>query len=233
MSAATPDYADILKRLERLERQRLALLFVSVLALAAAGTSVYLSRPTAAPGAVEAESIIFKDAQGRKRDSIKLHRSGSGLEFVDPAGVSRVQFGPVNGQDSEGWGLSLLGKSGAPLFFAVANDTKRSTIVAIGDDQGRSSINLWASSGHHPTLAFRDSNRNVGVGIDDDGISLMAASGKKSGYFGHLEFAPGEFVPGFILADANAKPRIMMEVNKNGPGLSITAENGATVFSKP
>ena len=128
--APPPDYAAVLKRLERLEYHRRGLLFLCVVAsVAAISCCCFLQQERAAarqlkewpvlqqkaaepqaaqPGILEVRQIVFVDAAGNRKESIKLDEAG-GIAFCDPQGVKRVL--PYNSPEGD-TGLNILSPDG-------------------------------------------------------------------------------------------------------------------------
>jgi hypothetical protein len=227
MSAATPDHADLLKRLERLERQRLVLLFVSVMALAAAGACVYMvrqDRQAGDGGTVEATRIVFRDATGRPRDSIRLNESGTGITFCDANGVQRAHlFTTADGATA--W--HLLAEGGAPRVQMLATKDGGGTVGVL--DQRLHPVIFMGTVANNPTLMVSDENNKTLVLLDRVGLFLY----DKDGLTKRGSFIRTDVGAGLGIFDGNARPRIGMAMTQFGPSLYITAENGALVYSRP
>ncbi len=204
--STTPDHADILKRLERLERQRLALLFVSVLALAAAGTCLYKvwnGGPSPDAETVNTARVVFRDTADRPKGLIRLDDSGEGLVFCD-----------ANGGKIASVGANQAGTRALHLFDA--NGTARISLASATDK-------------NKPAVTIYNPQNKASVGLDEDGLKLFEMKGE-----GLLRawFIRGDSVASFGMCDL-FKPRISIMVNDLGPRFMITAEDGTPVFGKP
>ncbi len=231
--AASADQSDVLKRLERLERQRLVLLFVAVLALSAAGVDLYMQQrerqATATPlwsvesGTIEATRVIFRDAAGRRRDSIRLDESGTGIAFCDADGVKRALFFT----NAEGTGWNMLAPDGTQrASIGVLKDG--AGIVTVTDRHQQTLISMGTQA-NEPFLTLFDENHKIAVLLSSLGLYLYDKDGlTKKGAFVNSR---GGAVLG--INDANGTPALLMGMTPLGPRLSITAENGAILFAKP
>jgi hypothetical protein len=234
-----PDYQALLRRLDRVEKQRLVMLFACVVACAASVTCLYLLHqersgqdrsaearrapepPALEGGTLEVKRVAFLDAAGNRRDSIRLDESGTGIAFCDPNGVKRALFFT----NSEGTGWNLLSTDGRQrASIGVLKDG--AGIVTVVNEQGRSVIKM-STVANQPFISVQDENQNPSVILDSTGMSLFDGATLRA------EFTKTNATTGVRVFDRNGHTRIGMGMTDRGPVLAITAENGNIVFAKP
>ncbi len=193
MSTATPDFADVIKRLERLERQRVILLFVFVLALAAAGTCLYLGqreRSTSHAATVEVERIVFRDSAGNPHYSIRWDASSESLAFSDAAGTMRAKLGST---PSGGPSWNLLARDGSPrVLMGVGQD--EAGVLGLPAGNGQASVSMF-SIRKKPMIAFLNEQNNLAATLGHDGLYLYGKDGRTK--IGALATDDGGQVLGF------------------------------------
>jgi hypothetical protein len=230
----TPDLDALLKRLQRVERQRGILLFVACLAFAFSGANLALgyARPGPPPPAmpqvmpqaiVEAERLVLRDAAGTRRAVVEPNGNQPGLAFSDSLGNKWASLGLAH---EGGASLSLYDRNGKARVRLAA--TQGSGLISLANENEIPLLTM-ASYGMKPHVVLNDQNQRTFLELDHSGLGLFQGSDK------HRKFMLGTDEGGvaFSLYDANEKPRLAMMMSKNGPTLFITAENGFPLFAKP
>jgi len=80
-----------------------------------------------------------------------------------------------------------------------------------------------------PFLAISDENNKHAVTLESFGLSLFGKDGRTK----RAAFVRTDTGTGLLLSDAEERPRLWMLMTPRGPNLSILAENGSVLFSKP
>jgi hypothetical protein len=223
--APAPDLTALLKRLEKVERQRHVLLFVACLAFAFSGANLALSYARSGPpqpAAVEAVRFVLKDAAGREQGTIGVNDNPPGFAFCDAAGNKWASLGQANGgggllhfYDRSGKKRIGLGALPAGGFIGLSSDNEKSLL-------------MMGAPHNKPTFVIYDQNLATSLTLDDAGLTLYEGEWNRRAWLGKSD---GGALLGFY--DANAKPRVVMGMLKDGPSLVITAENRAVLFSRP
>jgi hypothetical protein len=205
----TVTHADVLKRLERLERQRLVLLFVSVLALAAAGTCIYLNRASTAPpsplahATVEAERFNLKDSNGKVCATWAATNVGNGFAINDEQGRPRI----------------LLGATQDGALLSILDENMKNRLELSGNKNG-------------PGLTLYDENGKVRalltIGIEE-GLVLVDENGNDRIDLRILK--TGE--AGLIVRDQLKRPRAGVTVGQRGPACVLLDEFGRVAGPRP
>jgi hypothetical protein len=221
---ADTSFATVTARLDRLEREsrrwrRLALAsWLGLAAVALLGQAAPTAAP--APGTVEAQRFVLRDARGRVGATLAWERDGGPrLALADALGRDRA----VVSVSADGWpGLTLLDRDG---------QTARATLV-VGPD-GAPGLALFDAAGR-PRLAaalFHGRARGGAAGAREPTPAVAAydASGALRVTFG----IRGADVAGLELADGRGAARGVLEVLADGtPGLALrdaTGRNRATL----
>ncbi len=225
---APPDYAALVRRLDRMELHRRALLFVAVVACVASVTCLYLvrqersaqerpvqeqraqerpapGRPApepriAEPGTVLVRRVVFVDGAGNRRDSIRLDESGTGIAFCDSNGVKRALF-YTSPEGTTGW--NLLNPDGK-LRVSIGVLKDGAGHVAVFDDDPKHFVFLLARG-----MTLYEGQRTRAQFLNVNGLA------------------------GISIFDQKGRSRIGMGMNERGPTFVITDEDGKSVFSKP
>lgn len=162
----------LIERVQRLEREGRywkPAACIALLSLAALGIMGQIVRGRV----VEAESVVIKDAQGKRRVSLGLDANGAPtLRFQDKDGTMRAVLGllPAGGPslaffDRAGMirtELSLGSDGGSDLYFL--------------DQQSRAMVRLFA--GPTSTLELLGRGGHGRLSLSDDGVSLSDKGGK-------------------------------------------------------
>jgi hypothetical protein len=168
-----PSHEEIIRRLTRLELHRRGLLFLCIVGTLTSITCMYIMRQgrSAEPGTVEVNRLVFRDAAGVPRDSIRLNESGTGIAFCDANGVKRAMF-YTNPEGDTGW--TLLNTDGKQrVSLGVLKDGRG--LVAVCDDGCRHFIHL----DERGLTLDANGQRCIGMGMTERGpnITITAENG--------------------------------------------------------
>jgi hypothetical protein len=137
-----PDLTPILRRIEKLERQRKVMFAVSALAVAIAGISLWRAvakeAPASGPGkTIEAERIVLLGPGGGKGPSMAWDVDGrGGLAFYTYAGEKLATL-----EETE---FHLMGPGGKErISFGAGKDTTELILFSPVEGQGETRLSMW------------------------------------------------------------------------------------------
>jgi hypothetical protein len=253
----TPDLADVVERLDRLERHNDRLLRQNRRLKRAGGVGAALAvavtlaschgntRGTAVHGTVEAERVVLKDADGRTHATFAVSPDRAALLFFDPAEPAK----PRAGLASTGHGptFSMYDAAGKQRLALSCNDAG-SAVTLLGED-GRSRAGVTATAtfsavelmdgGRRVELSLTPEFHRVGFFQDnaaralwivtktEAALSLLGPD--RSSVF--LENSPGQ--QRLMIQNGTEVPRAGLAVTPQGTALGLFDDQGKVLFSKP
>ena len=177
--------SDLLHRIERLERNNLALRLIALVVILLLGglllTGISSPKP---PDVIEAKAIHLKDNSGKTRISIMaesaLH-AGPTIELYDPNGLSRVRISTIpyvasliTMNDHEGHSLLSLGTFDRGSFVTM------NTSVTLDSGEPSNIISLNSDGTSHGLTIFSPDNKNhARLHVDNEGPSLRLQDSNK------------------------------------------------------
>jgi hypothetical protein len=137
-----PKTVDVLKRLERLEKQNRRLKMAAALFMIFMSSLILMSAAGHKGRTIEARQIVLKDDEGNTRAVLGMRSAGPGLTLYGPDGdkvqalLAVLQTGPALGlYDADGTTRVLLGATpkGATVTFNDAEGKLRAEMGFSGD----------------------------------------------------------------------------------------------------
>jgi len=204
MALQESNYAVIVDRLEKLERQNRQMKLAGAVALVLAA-SVVLMGQVPVTRTVEANQFILKDGDGKVRADLAVNANGAGLTLYDPSGKVRAMLTVT----PAGPGLSLHDAKGHSRVLVGADDTEDSFAVGFNDEKGTQRVALGFQ---HETgkLYFFDTNQRPRIG-------LLAA----------------EQLAGLTIFDDTGEVRGVYGMDRGRPVVRLRDENGKVVWQAP
>jgi len=203
MLTQVPHEADVLARLDRLERQNRRLKLGGLALLLGLGVVVLAGgQGEGKPKTVEAERFILRDEFGRQRAALTVSKGGDpALYLLDTDEQARVALG--------------LSKDGPGLYFTDPGGKHRAVLARNNDGIG---FDLLDENGKS-RAAFHVNDKASGFIIKDAGGGLR------------VELVVEEY-PHLRLSDTAGTARAQLRVDKAGGGLRVLDAKGKVVFGK-
>ena len=222
---------DRLTRLERRNR-RLTLALVLIGVVAALIVTTGMDRADAVPEKVTARRFELVDENGKVQAVLGVANDSPFLNLSDKNGKLRVGLGVTMGMVPS---LSLFDDNGNPRAGLMV--IKDSSILNLSDANGHVRANLGTTKNGGNVLLMDENGKvraslaggtNPAVQLSDENGRVRAGLIVRNG-----GFRPGFLGPGLQLFDANGKARAGLGVNRDGPFLGLSDENGQVFRSLP
>jgi len=237
------ELGDILKRVERLERENRGLKRAGFLTLVGFAAIVLMGQAAPKSRTVEAEKFVLKDASGKVRAEMGPRDDLMGLSIYDENGKRRGIFAVR----PDGWGeLGFLDQDEkyratlkaqddqVVLLFSDAKGGNAmlltaggSPILSLADKKGKSTAWLQAVSGQ-PMLMLTDEEKKVDATLSllHGWARLSLSSNEKGDATLGIGMMVGDGSPYLNLSGKDSKGAAILELEKGSPSLTLSDENG-------
>jgi hypothetical protein len=203
----------MLERMKKLETQKNWILFVAVMALGFAATSLFTTSRTPSPadsglqdtvpGKLKVRELEVDDGLGRRRLLLKADEIKASLTVFDSQGKARAELF----ENKQGVALALHQGEHAPAALLMVN--QKAQMFFLGEQNGGTAMTQVV-----------------------DGIPTLELAAKGSKAKAKLDVVKGE--PSLRLCDEDGKIRMALVVLKNTiPTLVILGPDGKTQFAFP
>lgn len=204
------DSADVIGRIERLERRNRGLGGVTVAslvtALTAAGASFHATSQPQSLDEVEARRFTLRDPEGTVRATLMIGEDGGAtLYFPDRDGVPRATLG--------------VSANGTPALAMTDTDGTLRAALSVSPD-GAASVGF-----------FDGRSLRARLGVEADGPPSLRLLDDKRGV--RAAISADEKRSQLQIADGSGQTRVGLGLYHDSPGIVVSDRNGATIVRIP